>query len=182
MLCCEVLYYYTLKGNGFVRLSVYKSPLGPLHFWFANEKLIYATFNEEEGKRWQAKHFPGKRASAGPLPPELQGDLELYFTGHKIAWDFPLSLIGTPFQLRVWGEIQKIAHGQVTTYKKIGDNLNSRAFQAIGQAVGANPISIIIPCHRVLGTNWFGGYGGGLNRKRLLLELENTPLAPNFFA
>lgn len=164
-----------------MRQSVYKSPLGPLYFWFDRGTLVYAAFNEEAGKSWQAKHFPRKTASAG-LPVKLQRDLELYFTGHKIVWDLPLALHGTPFQLSVWREIQKIAHGEVTTYKQIGNNLNSRAFQAIGQAVGANPISIIIPCHRVLGTNWFGGYGGGLNRKRLLLELENVTLAPNLFA
>ncbi len=165
-----------------MRQSVYQSPLGPLYFLFRGQTLVYAAFDAEAGKRWQAKHFPGESPASSPLPEKLQRDFEQYFTGHKIAWDQPLALHGTPFQLSVWRQIQKIGHGEVTTYKKIGDNLNSRAFQAIGQAVGANPISIIIPCHRVLATNWFGGYGGGLNRKRLLLELENVTLAPNFFA
>lgn len=165
-----------------MRQSIYSSPLGPFHFWFERGDLVYAAFNEEAGKRWQAKHFPGRTVKAGDLPPELERDLTLYFSGHKVVWDFPLRLHGTPFQISVWREIQKILHGEVTTYKRIGDALNSRAFQAIGQAVGANPISVIIPCHRVLGTNWFGGYGGGLNRKRLLLELENVSLAPNLFA
>ncbi len=165
-----------------MRQSVYESPLGPLYFLFDGQTLVYAAFNEEAGKRWQAKHFPAKSLTAAPLPRKLRQDFELYFTGNKVNWDLPLALHGTPFQQAVWREIQKISHGEVTTYKRIGDNLNSRAFQAIGQAVGANPISIIIPCHRVLGTNWFGGYGGGLNKKRLLLELENVTLAPNLFA
>ncbi|NLJ79565.1 MAG: methylated-DNA--[protein]-cysteine S-methyltransferase, partial [Firmicutes bacterium] len=100
------------------------------------------------------------------------------FREGRILWNWPLELTGTAFQKQVWSEIRKIPPGQVSTYKRIATALSTKAFRAVGQAVGANPISVIIPCHRVLGTNWFGGYGGGLNRKRLLLELENVTLAP----
>lgn len=163
-------------------VSSYKSPLGPLYFWFKNEKLIYASFNQSAAKNWLDRQLPGEKSFSAPLKSPFRQDLDLYFSGGKVDWNWPLQLLGTPFQLAVWGEIQKIPHGGITTYKNIATSLNTRAFQAVGQAVGANPISLIVPCHRVLGTNWFGGYGGGLNLKRLLLELENVSLAPNFNA
>lgn len=162
--------------------SIYQSPIGTLYFWFEDEKLVYASFDEEHGKGWVSKRIPDKTARMGTLPAELERALAAYFSGRKVDWTFPLKLYGTPFQVIVWREIQNIKHGEVSTYKQIGAAINSKAYRAIGQAVGANPISVIIPCHRVLGTNWLGGYGGGINRKRLLLELENVSLAPNFFA
>lgn len=165
-----------------MQLSVYDSPLGALYFWFEDQQLVYASFHEEDGKRWLAKHFPQASLSLEPLAVQYQEDLDSYFQGGQVIWNWPLTLIGTDFQRQVWQEILRIPQGQFSTYKKIADTLNTRAFQAVGQAVGANPISIIVPCHRVLGTNWFGGYGGGLNLKRLLLELENVTLAPNLNA
>ncbi len=161
-----------------MKLSQYQSPLGTLNFWFLQGSLIYASFSKESGTKWLRRHFPQAKARETELTPAYTEDLNHYFQGRKIAWAWPIKLIGTPFQQAVWREIQKIPQGQFTTYKHIGEALNTKAFQAVGQAVGANPISIIVPCHRVLGTNWFGGYGGGLNRKRLLLELEGAQLPP----
>lgn len=162
-----------------MHLSVYNSPLGSLYFLFDQNKLVYASFDAEKATLWQKKHFPRAEIQSAPMPPDRIEELNAYFLGKPLVWSCPLRLIGTPFQKQVWAEIHKIPYGQVTTYKKIATSLNSKAFQAVGQAVGANPISIVVPCHRVLGTNWFGGYGDGLNRKRLLLELENVTLAPN---
>lgn len=162
--------------------SMYKSPLGPLFLWFQEGKLVYTTFQENEGKSWIKTHFPGRRCEVKPLDTKYTQDLDAYFRGQKIDFTWPISLNGTQFQRQVWAEIQKIPHGQFTTYKKIAEALGIRAYRAVGRAVGSNPISIIIPCHRVLGTNSFGGYGGGLNLKRLLLELENVTLAPNLLA
>lgn len=162
--------------------SIYRSPLGPFFLWFHGEKLIYATFHEEQGLNFLAKHFPKSLGDLKPLQESYRQDLDSYFRGRKVNFEWSLTLIGTDFQKRVWRELQKIPHGQVTTYKRIAQLLDTRGFQAVGQAVGANPISVIIPCHRVLGTHWFGGYGGGLSLKRLLLELENVTLAPNFQA
>lgn len=165
-----------------MQLSTYNSPLDPFYLIFDREKLIYASFDLEDGKRFVAKHWGEQKFHHQALPPEQLEMLNKYFLGGMLQWDWPLELRGTPFQKQVWEQIQNIPQGQVSTYKQIGLNINSKAYQAIGQAVGANPISIIVPCHRVLGSNWFGGYGGGLNRKRLLLELENVTLAPNFNA
>lgn len=165
-----------------MQLSVYKSPLGSLLLWFADDKLVYLTFNEDSGKSWLGKHFPKAQPELKDLAKDYKADLDRYFRGQKIDFEWPLLLLGTDFQKQVWQEILAVPHGQVTTYKRIGESLNTRAYRAVGQAVGANPVSIIVPCHRVLGTNAFGGYGGGLNLKRLLLELENVTLAPNLLA
>ncbi len=162
--------------------SVYTSPVGPLFLWFEGEKLVYVAFREEDGKDWLAKRCPEANFEQEPLPRAYQDDLDTYFKGRRIDFSWPLHLMGTDFQKRVWAEIAKVPHGQVTTYKKIGQALGTKAYRAVGQAVGANPVSIIIPCHRVLGTHSFGGYGGGLTIKRLLLELENVTLRPNFLA
>ncbi|NMB02211.1 MAG: methylated-DNA--[protein]-cysteine S-methyltransferase [Firmicutes bacterium] len=162
--------------------SIYKSPLGPFFLWFYQDQLVYATFREEEGQKHLSKHFPKISCELAPLSENLVLDLDRYFRGEKLEFDWPLNLAGTGFQKRVWDEIAKIPHGSFTTYKKIGDSLRTKAYRAIGQAVGANPASVIVPCHRVLGTNSLGGYSGGLNLKRLLLELENVTLVPNLRA
>ncbi|MDI9458980.1 methylated-DNA--[protein]-cysteine S-methyltransferase [Candidatus Darwinibacter acetoxidans] len=165
-----------------MRQSVYQSPLGPFYLWFANDRLIYASFNKGWGEKFTARHFPQEEFSRGDLPQAYTHDLAAYFQGDRVEFDWPLLLLGTEFQKRVWHEISQIPHGGVTTYKRIGENLGTKAYRAVGQAVGANPVSVIIPCHRVLGTHGLGGYSGGLNVKRLLLELENVTLAPNLQA
>lgn len=165
-----------------MQLSIYHSPLGPFYLWFNDQALVYASFDQKDGQSWVIKNFPKANLQERALYTSYQKDLDCYFRGQKIDFAWPLFFVGTDFQKQVWSEIRKIPHGQFTTYKKIAESLQTKAFQAIGQAVGANPISLIVPCHRVLGTNWFGGYGGGLTLKRLLLELENVTLAPNQFA
>lgn len=162
--------------------AAFPSPLGPFYLWLRGDKLIYATFNKEWGVKFSKKHFPKEQAEEGTLPPELERQLQAYFQGRKLEFNWPIQLIGTEFQRQVWREIQAVPHGQVTTYKRIAERIQTRAYRAVGQAVGANPVSIIVPCHRVLGTHSLGGYSAGLNIKRLLLELENVNLAPNLLA
>ena len=85
----------------------------------------------------------------------------------------PLSLKGTPFQQRVWKELLTIPYGQTVTYGELARRIGCRSAHAVGGAVGRNPISIIVPCHRVVGTDGsLTGYAAGLDRKRALLELE----------
>lgn len=165
-----------------MQISIYNSPLGPFYLWFHDHELVHASFRKEQGQHWLTKQFPKLPVYQSPLAEPYKKDLDSYFLGQRVVYDWPLQLYGTEFQLQVWQEIKKIPYGQFTTYKKIGQNIGTKSFSAVGQAVGANPISIIIPCHRVLGTNWLGGYGGGQNLKRLLLELENVTMAPNLHA
>lgn len=99
--------------------------------------------------------------------------LNIYFSGHEPDFMLPLSLKGTPFQQRVWKELLTIPYGQTVTYGELAHRLGCRSAQAVGGAVGRNPISIIVPCHRVVGSDGsLTGYAGGLDRKRALLQLE----------
>jgi methylated-DNA-[protein]-cysteine S-methyltransferase len=97
-----------------------------------------------------------------------------YLNGNRKEFDIPLLMIGTDFQRRVWKALIRIPYGATSTYGKIAEDIGiPRAVRAVGGAAGANPISIIIPCHRVIGSNGgLVGYGGGLPLKKWLLRLE----------
>jgi methylated-DNA-[protein]-cysteine S-methyltransferase len=100
--------------------------------------------------------------------------LDRYFSGRVPDFTPPLDLAGTPFQRRVWEELISIPYGQTITYGALARRLGSSA-RAVGGAVGRNPVSLIVPCHRVVGAGgWPGGYAGGLDRKLRLLQLEST--------
>lgn len=102
--------------------------------------------------------------------------LDEYFQGKRTTFSLPFKLTGTPFQLAVWKELQNIPYGQTTSYKEIAQKINKpRAYRAVGMANNKNPLPIIIPCHRVIGSNGkLIGYAGGLNLKNYLLELEKS--------
>lgn len=117
------------------------------------------------------------RKDDDPLLTETRRWLERYFAGDSMACTLPLAPYGTAFQRRVWGELRKITYGKTVTYGQIAATFGGRMSpQAVGQAVGRNPISILIPCHRVLGAGGkLTGYAGGLDKKIALLELEGIP-------
>lgn len=102
--------------------------------------------------------------------------LDEYFQGKRTTFSLPFKLTGTPFQLAVWKELQNIPYGQTTSYKEIAQKINKpKACRAVGMANNKNPLPIIIPCHRVIGSNGkLIGYAGGLKLKNYLLELENS--------
>lgn len=102
--------------------------------------------------------------------------LDEYFQGKRTIFSLPFKLTGTPFQLAVWKELQNIPYGQTTSYKEIAQKINKpKACRAVGMANNKNPLPIIIPCHRVIGSNGkLIGYAGGLNLKNYLLELEKS--------
>jgi len=108
---------------------------------------------------------------------EVAAQLEEYFAGDRKEFTVPLAPSGTPFQLAVWTQLTKIPYGSTTSYGDIARALGKRpvAARAVGLANGANPISVIVPCHRVIGSDGsLTGYGGGLERKELLLRLEGA--------
>ena len=107
----------------------------------------------------------------------LEQELRAYFGGARRAFRVPLALEGTPFQLAVWRLLVKIPFGRVTTYDALARKLKRPGAQrAVGRANGDNPLAIVVPCHRVVGSDGeLRGYGGGLWRKRRLLELERAP-------
>ncbi|SLN33577.1 methylated-DNA--[protein]-cysteine S-methyltransferase [Ruegeria meonggei] len=129
--------------------------------------------------------FPGGHKAFGPQPEWTLSDahfsavkvqLSSYFSGSLAVFDFPLTLHGTDFQKRVWRLLKEIPFGATRTYGGLAENLGTpRASRAVGAANGSNPIPIIIPCHRVVGsTGKLTGFGGGIDTKRFLLDLEDS--------
>ncbi|WP_299085635.1 methylated-DNA--[protein]-cysteine S-methyltransferase [uncultured Ruegeria sp.] len=128
--------------------------------------------------------FPGGRKAFGPQPAWTMSDvhfdavkeqLSLYFSGSLEVFDLPLTLHGTDFQKRVWELLMEISFGATRTYGRLAEKLGTpKASRAVGAANGSNPIPIIIPCHRVIGsTGKLTGFGGGIDTKRFLLDLES---------
>jgi len=105
--------------------------------------------------------------------------LDEYFQGHRREFDMPVLMVGTDFQKSVWNELMKVPYGATSTYLQLAKDVgNERAVRAVGNANAANHISIIVPCHRIIGSDGgLVGYGGGLSVKRRLLELERSNLA-----
>lgn len=113
-----------------------------------------------------------------PALERARAELDEYFSGNRTSFDIPLRPVGTPFQMRVWDALGEIPYGQTRTYREIAlrvDNL--RGIRAVAQAIGANGLAIFIPCHRVIGSDRsLTGFAGGLEAKKLLLELEQSAL------
>ncbi len=137
-------------------------------------------------------YFEGAAHAAGAVPPdaredegaftEVRAQLEDYFDGERTSFDLPIAPFGTDFQRRVWRALTAIPYGTTTTYGAIARSIGEpSAVRAVGAANGKNPLSIVVPCHRVIGKDGtLTGYAGGLPNKRRLLELETAaaPLAP----
>ncbi len=113
------------------------------------------------------------KRTAAPFARAL-AQLGEYFEGERVGFDLPLVIDGTPFERRVWEELQRIPYGATISYGELACRIGRpSAPRAVGLANGRNPISVIVPCHRVIGANGsLTGYGGGLRRKRTLLALE----------
>jgi methylated-DNA-[protein]-cysteine S-methyltransferase len=113
--------------------------------------------------------------------PDAVDQLQAYFAGQRTAFDLQLELRGSEFQRRVWDALLTIPYGETRSYGEIAEQIGAAgAARAVGLANGRNPIAIIVPCHRVIGTGGgLTGYGGGLDRKRALLELERRRTSTN---
>lgn len=105
---------------------------------------------------------------------KTERELAEYFAGSRKSFDIPLLLVGTDFQKSVWQALREIPYGEVVSYMDVSQSIgNPQAIRAVSQAIGSNPLSILIPCHRVVGSNGaLTGYAGGIEAKRCLLELE----------
>ncbi len=121
----------------------------------------------------------GERVDADPVIDEAARQLRDYLAGRRKDFDLEVTTSGDALQESVWAMLRDIPFGETTTYGALAERLGNRSLaQAVGQAVGHNPVSIIIPCHRVVGaTGRLTGFAGGLERKRMLLELEEPELA-----
>ena len=129
------------------------------------------------------KHHPGTLAAVcrpdDALLRRAADQLHAYFAGEREGFELPLDLHGTPFQRAVWGALLAIPGGRTRSYGEIASALGTAsAVRAVGGAVGRNPLSVIVPCHRVVGRDGsLTGYAGGVERKRALLALEHAPVA-----
>jgi O-6-methylguanine DNA methyltransferase len=159
------------------------TPLGPMLAVASDAGLCGLEFDRPERatrlRKRLARWRPGVPAEDGRAPAfdAAREWLEQYFvSAPTAAVPVPLELLGTEFELAVWSELQAIAPGQTTSYGAIAASLGRvDAARAVGAAVGANPVSLIVPCHRVVGTGGsLTGYGGGLERKEWLLRHEGA--------
>jgi methylated-DNA-[protein]-cysteine S-methyltransferase len=155
--------------------SIYESPLGTLTLVAGPRGLRAISFPGRDGERPErdhAQHDPNAFA-------EVTSQLDEYFAGERRAFDVALDLDqGTPFARSVWAEVARIPYGSTTSYGAIARAIGRLdRVRAVGAAVGRTPVPIIVPCHRVIGTTGdLVGYGGGLERKLALLELESPQL------
>lgn len=143
------------------------SPIGDLLLTGDGEALTglhMAPFRTPTGLRDDAKFAAARQ------------QLKEYFAGRRQSFDLPLRTDGTDFQSRVWRQLQRIPFGTTISYRELARRVgNSKASRAVGSANGKNPIAVIVPCHRVVAADGsLGGFGGGLDRKRYLLELEGA--------
>ena len=155
------------------------SPVGPLIAAASDEALCLLQFSEAAAVEREigelARHYSESlRSGSNAILDELWRQLEQYFRGERHQFTLPLAYPGSQFQRQVWSALQEIRYGETWSYldlaRRIGD---TGATRAVGAANGANPIAIVIPCHRVVNANGdLGGYGGGPWRKRILLDLE----------
>lgn len=146
--------------------AVYHSPVGDIRLdW-------------EDGAVTALKNADADTKSDAPneLTRRVFAQLDEYFAGTRMTFDFAWQAHGTPFQQKVWAALCEIPYGETRSYKDIAEAIGCpKAFRAVGMANHANPIFIVIPCHRVIGSNGsLVGYGGGLEMKKALLELERS--------
>jgi len=145
------------------------SPIGELTLVAGDGKLTGVYFPHHWYKPDPASFGP--RTETGFE--EAASQLAEYFAGQRTSFDLPLDARGEPFKIRVWDLIRAIPYGQTVSYGDLAAKLGEATAQEVGAAVGRNPLSVIVPCHRVVGKNGsLTGYAGGLARKRFLLDLE----------
>jgi methylated-DNA-[protein]-cysteine S-methyltransferase len=148
-----------------------------------NLRAVDWTDHEERMLHLLRRHYGanGFNLKPGKNPHGLTDAINRYFAGDLAALDTLLvKTMGTPFQREVWRALREIPCGETISYAKLAQRIGKpKAVRAVGLANGSNPIGVIVPCHRVIGTNGsLTGYGGGIERKRWLLQHESNPLAP----
>jgi len=148
------------------------SPVGALKLVAHDQALVAVMWDNEDHKRVRLAELIEDRQH--PMLLRVKKQLEEYFTGQRQQFDLPLDFQGTDFQQQVWQALLTIPYGEKRSYKDIAVQIgNEKAVRAVGAANGRNPISIIAPCHRVIGSSGvLVGFAGGLDKKQILLSLE----------
>lgn len=149
-------------------VDYYKSLIGLIKITADDEFVLSCEFVETKEEK----------VCENKLTKEVKKQLKEYFIGKRLEFDLPLKMCGTPFQLKVWNALQKIPYGKTCTYKDIAKQIdNPKAVRAVGHANNKNKFAILVPCHRVIGSNnKMVGYAGGIFKKQVLLDHENSVL------
>jgi methylated-DNA-[protein]-cysteine S-methyltransferase len=155
------------------------SPVGPLRL-VATDGVLSGLYMDDQRHRPDEATFGHE--DDGPFA-DVASQLEAYFAGERTDFDLPLHLEGTDFQRRVWAGLREIPYGETWSYGQLAAHLGSPgASRAVGLANGRNPVAIVVPCHRVVGADGkLTGYGGGLERKQALLDLERRRRGDRLF-
>ena len=152
------------------RFTYYDSPLGTVTLQANEQGLLGVWFETHTTKPEDL----GIQEDSFPIFQSVKEQLERYFAGDAVQFDVPIAAKGTPFQQSVWHALTNIPYGETWSYAQLADAIgNPKAVRAVGLANGKNPVSVIVPCHRVIGKNGkLTGYAGGIERKQRLLTIE----------
>ena len=156
-----------------------KSPVGELLLMATDKKLLAVLWERDEVSEGSLARF--KKSQRHPVIQETKKQLKEYFSGKRMKFDLPLDFRGTDFQKKVWKELTKVPFGKTKSYsaqaEKVGD---VKKVRAVAGANGMNPISIVAPCHRIIGKNGsLTGFAAGIDKKQWLLDHEQTVLSQN---
>ena len=165
--------------NKFINIQHYFSLCGELVLASYADNLCLCDWSDnpcaERNKRRLERYLNASfKTETSSVLEEAKRQLDEYFAGNRKAFTIPLLLVGTVYQQQVWNELLNIPYGATTSYKEIAQNIGKpKAVRAVAGAIGANGISILIPCHRVIGSDKsLTGYAGGLEAKKILLQIE----------
>ena len=162
-----------------VNIKYYDSPCGEIILASMGDELCLCDWNEmpcaERNKHRLLRYMKADfKIETSPILDQTKKQLDEYFAGNRKIFDIPLHPVGTDFQKQVWHALLEIPYGETRSYKEIAIRIGKpKGIRAMASAIGANGISIFVPCHRVIGSNHsLIGFAGGLDAKRKLLELE----------
>lgn len=166
-----------------MKIKTYNSKVGKLYIAIENNAVLAISFFQFKDDYLKKLKNASSIEINGNNIDSLMDQLSKYFSGKNIKFSVKMALHGTDFQKKVWLACAEIPYGESRSYGDLAKTIKKpKAFRAVGTALGANPISIIIPCHRVLRTNGdLGGYAGGLDIKKQLLDIENSALGAEIF-
>lgn len=157
-----------------LKYKIIKTPVGFLKIVVRDQTLVALLWDNEKLNRVRLDQMTEDKKD--PLALETEKQLNEYFLHQREAFHLPIETSGTSFQQEVWQLLNQIPYGSTWTYKDIALKINRpQAVRAVGTAIGRNPISIIVPCHRVIASNGsLAGFAGGIDRKKILLNLESN--------
>ncbi len=158
--------------DGTVLTTVHPSPIGPLTLMASDGRMTHLVMADQA----HATAMPSGSRRDDDFFADVTAQLDAYFAGDRDSFDVPMRLEGTEFQRRVWTQLCAIPYGETISYGELARRVgNPKAARAVGLANGRNPVAVIVPCHRVIAADGsLGGYGGGLDRKTHLLDLERA--------